>query len=115
MTQTIPADWSMLAKICFTMIERAALSGERCPTQPQMTAVIGFDPSPAIRMLREQRRIRVWIGGRNWRTVEILKGPAAGRFTAHNSSEIWAVTDHRGKRTLDDHERWYSTDEVPPA
>ena len=110
-----PADWGALADTCFALIERAALNGERCPTQGQIENIIGYGPSPAMKVLRERSWIRVWLGGRDWRTVEVLKGPAAGHFTAHNGSEVWAIVDHDGRRTLDDHERWWSTDEAPPA
>ena len=110
------ADWPALADICFALIERAAMRNERCPTNPQMAkAILGLGPSPATQILRKQGRIRVWLGGRDWRTVEVLKGPVAGRFTAHNGSEVWAVVDHDGRRALDDHERWHLTDEVPPS
>lgn len=59
----------------FRLIESTAAAGDRCP---QRTII----PSLMFCKLARQGKIRVRIFARNWRVVDVLVGPYAGRSTA---------------------------------
>lgn len=61
----------------FACFVSAALAGKRCPQSHELPA-----GSPALsRELARQGRIKIEISGHNYRTVEILTGPHAGKRT----------------------------------
>lgn len=59
----------------FRLIEDAVALRERCPQNDII-------PSPLFGTLARQGKIRVRVFARNWRVVDILTGPYAGRSTA---------------------------------
>lgn len=59
----------------FDQIVAAAMAGVRCPQNDLI-------PSAAFSRLAREGRIRVSVYARNWRVVEILEGPHAGKSTA---------------------------------
>lgn len=61
---------------CFRAIEAAAIAGERCPDN----TVQGVQ-SHYVKRLADQGRVRVLIYRHNFRVVEILAGPHAGKST----------------------------------
>ena len=65
----------------FAQIERAALAGERCPTTCTVDNPTGTMRPGVAPILLKEGRIKVEIYGRNWRVIEILKGPNAGKRT----------------------------------
>lgn len=99
-----------IAEIVFREIEAAAVAGTRCPTKDELYLVCGQSAQFGIQQLCEDRRILVYVGGMNWRTVKILTGPNRGRWTRHNGSQVWRVVGRGGQRRLRDDERW---SEVP--
>jgi hypothetical protein len=78
----------------FAYLCELALAGLRCPENHKDTLV----RSEVVRLLAEAGRVRVTISGRNWRTVEILTGPHAGKSTKRNpsGSKPHIMTDHNG-------------------
>lgn len=81
----------------FALFEAAAVAGERCP----MTYPYGPIPTAATDALIASGHIRSMVYGRNYRVVEILKGPHAGKSTAPepNGRALYMVNgrhvDHR--------------------
>ena len=75
----------------FAQIERAALAGERCPTTRTTENATGTLLPGITTMLLNEGRIKVEIYGHNWRVVEILKGPNAGKRTkeAPGYPKVW--------------------------
>lgn len=61
---------------CWASVQRAAAAGEPCPHND----VDGVS-TDTIRILAERHFIRALISGKNWRCVQILKGPHAGKST----------------------------------
>lgn len=79
----------------FRRVVAAADVGERCPengTQDINAKVLGD--------LARAGRIRILIADRNYRTVEILEGPSAGKSTKAypRRSYPWKVIDKNGTR-----------------
>jgi len=68
-------------------IEAAAVAGERCP----VTAREGVDglPAGATTVLAREGRIRIEVYPHNWRVIEILKGPNAGKRTKGPPKPEW--------------------------
>jgi hypothetical protein len=75
----------------FALIERAALAGERCPTTLTTDNPTGTLLAGIAAILVKEGRIKIEIYGRNWRVVEILKGPNAGKRTkeAPGFPRVW--------------------------
>jgi hypothetical protein len=67
------------------LLERCALAGEPCPTNPELGAALGYDqsyPAALVRLLELEGAIAVKRGGRG-RVVTILAdGPAKGLSTS---------------------------------
>lgn len=61
----------------FTLIERAAEHGERCP----MSAPYGPVSREGTRALARSKRIRIELYALNWRVATILVGPHKGKRT----------------------------------
>lgn len=81
----------------FALVEQAAISGARCPQNDEL----GVNGQPALRALALSGRVRIKVGSRNWRQVEILTGPHAGKQTAdspHKGSRVYLVLDKSGTR-----------------
>lgn len=68
----------------FAMIERAAVSGERCPQSRVngMTSQLTGD-------LARAGKIRIDVYPHNWRVATILVGPNAGRATMAAPNKNW--------------------------
>lgn len=66
----------------FALIERAAIEGKRCPTNRSAENPTGELASGITGALVKAGRIRIEVYAHNWRVVEILKGPFAGKRTA---------------------------------
>lgn len=66
----------------FNLIERAAIKGERAPTNVSMDNPNGQLHSGVTSQLLKQGKIRVEVYAHNWRVIEILTGPNAGKRTA---------------------------------
>lgn len=73
----------------FGVLERAAVEGRRCPTNPEIAeclqksglrAAAGSIPG-VLRTLVREGRIIVRVYGGNWRDVVIAAGPHAGKST----------------------------------
>lgn len=59
----------------FVRLQGCAVAGDRCPQNDQI-------PSAVFSALAREGKILVKVFARNWRVVEILVGPYAGRSTA---------------------------------
>jgi len=73
----------------FRLIEAAALAGERCPTN-----ISGDNPTGTLRAgitaaLVKAGRIRIEVYPHNWRVIEIVTGPNAGKRTAPPHNRNW--------------------------
>lgn len=78
----------------FSMIEQAAAARQRCPTNDAL-------PQGATTMLARQGKIRIEVYPHNWRVVEILAGPQAGKRTAGPPEKSWQpylIVDAQGSR-----------------
>lgn len=80
------------------LVEAAAAAGERCPANytPGM-------PHGALPELARQGKVRVKIYALNYRVVEILTGPHAGKQTAPPPPQYrrpFKIIDAAGARTL---------------
>lgn len=65
----------------FAAIERAAIHGARCPTTKTRENPAGGLPSGVTSELLKQGKIKVEVYAHNWRVIEILVGPHAGKRT----------------------------------
>lgn len=65
----------------FALIERAAVLGARAPTNWSMDNPTGVLPSGVTSALVKEGRVRIEVYAKNWRVIEILKGPNAGKRT----------------------------------
>lgn len=79
----------------YVEIERAAVAGERCPRNQgwgceagKYVLVGGLQPGVTT-VLARQGRIRIEIYPHNFRVVEILSGPHAGKRTAAPPDPRW--------------------------
>lgn len=79
----------------FAEIEAAAAAGTRCPMN--YTGALAINSVPA---LARAGRIRILITGHNWRQVDILTGPHAGKSTLPDplKRKPWKVIDAGGTR-----------------
>lgn len=83
----------------FALLEEAAARGDRCPqSRPHGPIVSGV-----ITALARAGKIRSEVYVHNWRVVEILVGPHAGKRTApeptrHGTGKPYKVTDASGTR-----------------
>ena len=79
----------------FNTLVTCAVLGLRCPIKGQLGVT-----SVAIGELALSGWIKVFISGRNWRTVIILQGPHKGKSTLPNPQghKIGWVSDHNGFR-----------------
>lgn len=79
----------------FKILMAAAVAKERCPENGT-----GGINSLVVGSLARAGRIRVLISNRNYRTVEILEGPAAGQSTKPHpdGAYAWKVIDKNGTR-----------------
>ena len=64
----------------FNIIVKRAFKGERAPQIGEYKSL-----PPVIATLAKQGRIKVEIYARNWRVIEILKGPSVGARTKEPS------------------------------
>ena len=96
----MPRDYTREAAAVFAALEEAASRGDRCPTNDALYRVCGTTADPAIGLLCERGDIRIFVCGRNWRTVKILRGPHAGAMTRHRGDAVYAVNDQGGFRRL---------------
>jgi len=65
----------------FELIVSAANAGERAPTNRHSANPTGKLRSGITQALIKNGMIRVEVYGKNWRVIEILKGPHAGKRT----------------------------------
>lgn len=65
----------------FALIERAAIKGDRCPTNISMDNPDGTLRSGITSALLKEGRIKIEVYAHNWRVVEISIGPNAGKRT----------------------------------
>jgi hypothetical protein len=72
------------ASEAFAMLERAAVSGARCP-QSRTNGLT----SQLTSQLARAGHIRIDVYPQNWRVVTILKGPHAGKTTAPAPNKNW--------------------------
>ena len=78
MTLPTPDGPMALRERAYTMIEQAAIHGDRCPFNDNMDATGRcFVPE-----LARTGRIRVEVYARNWRVVTLLTGEHKGKHTA---------------------------------
>lgn len=66
----------------YRLIEQAAIAGARCPVNITMATPDGGLASGVTGALARDGRIRIEVYAKNWRVIEILKGPHAGKRTA---------------------------------
>ncbi len=78
---------------CFREIERCAIAGKRCP----MNGTYGVESSYVGQLCRAGR-VRVEISMHNYRTVYLLTGGHAGKFTAPDPgrNKPWKIIDATG-------------------
>lgn len=84
----------------FAAVERAAVAGERCPTNALKGQTNGVTHD-AIPSLARQGRVRIEVYPHNWRVVEITKGPNTGKRTAEPPNKHWRpwrIIDQNGER-----------------
>jgi hypothetical protein len=73
----------------FTLVERAAIEGRRCPTNPEIAAYLRQQGVKAaagsipglLRILVRENRIVVRVYASNWRDITICEGPHKGKAT----------------------------------
>jgi len=65
----------------FAEIERAAVSGARCPTNRSQENPTGTLRIGVTTELVKEGKIKIEVFAHNWRVVEILTGPNAGKRT----------------------------------
>jgi hypothetical protein len=69
-------------ELVFSLIVKAAVNGERCPTSPEIADQHGIhDSRKYFSELAREDRIRVEVAARNWRTVWICEGEHRGKHT----------------------------------
>jgi hypothetical protein len=74
----------------FAAIERAALNGERCPTNHKGTEnPNGTLPSGITTALLKEGKIRIEVYPHNYRVIEILVGSNAGKRTKGPPNKKW--------------------------
>lgn len=73
----------------FRLIEAAALAGERCPTNATMDNPAGTLPAGVSAALLKAGRIRIEVYPHNWRVIELVGGPNAGKRTASPPNKNW--------------------------
>ena len=91
-------DYGPQADQLFELLTGLARLGMRCPSDKELQRHIGVSPQPVWRLLRLKKRIRVWLARQNFRVVEILEGPSAGRITRPGDFWPTRVSDERGQR-----------------
>jgi hypothetical protein len=71
----------------FNLVVSAAIAGERCPENWKLPLSTG------ISQLCKHGRLKVYISGHNYRQVEILDGPHAGKRTAPDpqNHRVWKI------------------------
>lgn len=83
----------------FALLQSAAIAGDRCP----QAGIHGFSSltSAVTTALAHAGRIRIEIYAWNFRVIEILTGPHAGKRTAPgpNGQKPWKIIDANGTRT----------------
>ena len=81
-------DTGLLEQV-FMRFRKAALDGARCPTADDLPPRSPF----LCGQLAKEGKILIEISGRNWRTVTILVGDAAGKRTASDphGHHVWRV------------------------
>ena len=73
----------------FAAIERAALKDERCPTNISMENPAGTLRSGITTALVKEGKIRIEVYAQNYRVIEILTGPNAGKRTKAPPNKAW--------------------------
>jgi hypothetical protein len=90
------------ARTALDEIVNAALMGERCPINAAESA--GGLPRGATTELARAGLIRVEVYPHNWRVIEILQGPHAGKRTAPPPNRKWRpylIVDEHGSLRRD--------------
>lgn len=90
----------------FSMIEAAAMKGARCP---QANEFPEGGVASAVYALADQGKIKIETYAKNWRVVQILEGPHAGKRTKacpHNHDGPWRVIDQNGTHHPHQDARW---------
>lgn len=72
----------------FSLIVAAARKNERCPTSIRKGNTRGI-PSGATSALVKEGKIRVEVYAHNYRVIEILWGPSAGKRTRAPDNKRW--------------------------
>lgn len=88
------------ADLLLNLIRQAAIDGDRMPTLQGLRRMGHRDPNASLRRLAASGRIRIEVYGRNWRVVEICRGPHAGKRTAESprGGRPYLVVDAGGTR-----------------
>lgn len=90
-----PVERKRRREAAFARLVAAAKANIRCPENytPDINSTV-------LGELARAGRIRILISNRNYRTVEILEGPAAGKSTAGDPTRAyaWNVIDKNGTR-----------------
>lgn len=103
----------------FGVLERAAVEGQRCPTNPEIAACLqkngvraaaGSIPG-VLRALVREGRIVVRVYGGNWRDVVIVTGPHAGKSTKGppHGGKPYSVIDAAERTKRDSQPTWTRT------
>jgi hypothetical protein len=78
----------------FAQIEAAALQSARCPENGMLPG-----GSASVVALARAGRIRIHIAQKNFRVVELLSGPNAGKRTGGLAgAHVWKIVDSTGTR-----------------
>ena len=87
-TPTQPLLIARVDDFVFDLVAEAAAKGERCPKNIEIWILLqnaglptGRSEYTVLEALGRQGKIRGKVSGRNWRTIEILVGPHAGKET----------------------------------
>jgi hypothetical protein len=79
----------------FSILTSIAMAGDRCPNNDGLQDLLHRAAYPTINIqnaltrLTRDGRIRVEVGGMNYRVIKIMEGRAAGKRTAVPSGAPW--------------------------
>jgi hypothetical protein len=91
----------------FQLLVDAAVEGKRCPVADAIDRAMSLAGhgygATLVPALADAGRIRIEVGGKNWRVVTICDGPHAGAATARppggRSFEPYVVIEPGGRRS----------------
>jgi hypothetical protein len=107
-----PTSTDLVKAAVLAIFEEAAVKGERCPSLNALAYLLeqrgiphsgtGIPP-----MLAREGKIRIEISAKNWRVVEILRGPHRRKRTPGppGGAKPWLVVDASGSRKPAGHNR----------